>query len=594
MRLAPICALFAFALAAAAAEVPVDPAAALAEQDRASAHAAAAALAAYHGAAAKVERTLAVFYLSTADQPPYPGHAERLDRVLKHIQGFYRTEMEARGFGPLTFPLETDAQGKLVLHQVASAKSRKDFPRSAFDRIVDEVRPAMKAAGIDPERSTVLIVTTLPEGAPFAGRGDHRSGTCCAIDLPHLDPLRFGDHAPEPLSGKTVGESNTIYIGGIAHELGHAFGLPHQRGRALEDRPGTSLMGSGNYTYGRELRGAGAGTMLAMGDALRLASHPLFCGADRDPAADHRVVFHDLAAVPDGQGLVISGRIEATPAAYALVAYDDPEGGDDYDAFAYPAIPDAQGRFTVRIARSAPGKTHELRLTACHLDGATAMRRWQFTVAADGTADLRQLNRPWAFAEVMQALAGKRDGEVPALIDAAVQQHADDADLREWAAWFRRALAPAAVGPAPGEAVATAKALDLSASAWASARVGYSTALRDHVPAEPDAFPLQVAGVWHARGLFTHAPAAVAYRLGGAWKSFTGSVGIQDGHDGSVGFAIVADGVERWTRAGLRPGRSAAFTVDVSGVRELELRCDDGGDGNRSDWAVWLDPVLTR
>jgi hypothetical protein len=32
----------------------------------------------------------------------------------------------------------------------------------------------------------------------------------------------------------------------------------------------------------------------------------------------------------------------------------------------------------------------------------------------------------------------------------------------------------------------------------------------------------------------------------------------------------------------------------VASKKTLELIVEDGGDGNRSDWGLWLEPVLTR
>ena len=79
--------------------------------------------------------------------------------------------------------------------------------------------------------------------------------------------------------GRRGGGNNSIFIGGMAHELGHALGLPHCRGSADETQFGTALMGSGNRTYGDEIRNEGSGTFLSRAHALRLASHPQFSGS---------------------------------------------------------------------------------------------------------------------------------------------------------------------------------------------------------------------------------------------------------------------------------------------------------------------------
>lgn len=37
---------------------------------------------------------------------------------MRRIQGFYREQMQARGYGEKTFPMESDADGELVVHRV--------------------------------------------------------------------------------------------------------------------------------------------------------------------------------------------------------------------------------------------------------------------------------------------------------------------------------------------------------------------------------------------------------------------------------------------------------------------------------------------
>ena len=83
----------------------------------------------------------------------------------------------------------------------------------------------------------------------------------------------------------TLGRYNSIFIGGIAHELGHALSMPHNTERPDMAPWGKSLMGSGNRTYGEEFRtievdeSKGKGSFLPFADALRLASHPSFSGS---------------------------------------------------------------------------------------------------------------------------------------------------------------------------------------------------------------------------------------------------------------------------------------------------------------------------
>ena len=83
-------------------------------------------------------------------------------------------------------------------------------------------------------------------------------------DDQRLDPRLLSSKAPGGYYGGpcSLGEFNSHYIGGLAHELGHAFGLPHDCQREAERaKRGLSLMGGGNHTYGQEQRGEGPGTI---------------------------------------------------------------------------------------------------------------------------------------------------------------------------------------------------------------------------------------------------------------------------------------------------------------------------------------------
>ena len=71
------------------------------------------------------------------------------------------------------------------------------------------------------------------------------------------------------------------YLGGVAHELGHGLGLPHDDGGEAEKSFGVSLMGAGNLTYREEMWGGGPPTYIGRASVLQLLSEPLFTSSDR-------------------------------------------------------------------------------------------------------------------------------------------------------------------------------------------------------------------------------------------------------------------------------------------------------------------------
>jgi hypothetical protein len=564
-------------------------------------------LAAWHKEAPANTAKLYVFYVCMADLDPHPEHAVRLDRVLKEIQGFYRNQMEMNGFGQLTFPVELDKDGKLVIHVVRSKKPKAAFGRDSGQAILDEIQPAIKEAGIDSEHSTLLILTPLPEGAPYYGSGSFRSGVCWATDFPHLDPLRFTDKTPEPKNvfKRNVGQDNSVYIGGITHELGHAFGLPHNNDRPKTVFPGTSLMGAGNYTYREELRNEGAGTFLSPVDAFRLASHPLFSGVCRGIDDKSTCRFSGLDVGRDGQDLLVTGQVAASPDVYAVVAYNDPgecpdsfnpRTGEyeDYDANSFVSVPDRDGKFSLRMNILKNGSGYGLRLVACHLNGdATHYPPVFYTVSRSGEPETAQLRRTWMFADFFEVLAAGKMNEALASLEKVEKTPAADADAKAWVVRFRtmlQPLAPAVLAQLPVAAIQA----DLAACEWESATVGWGQPLRNQVYASATEFPLQVRQTWYAQGLYAHAPATYAFRLNGGWKRFAVRAGVQDGHPGTVQFQVVGDGKVLSQSPVLKSGTLYRFEVTVEGVDKLELRTTDGGDGNGSDWGVWLDPTVSR
>jgi hypothetical protein len=65
---------------------------------------------------------------------------------------------------------------------------------------------------------------------------------------------------------------------------------------------------------------------------------------------------------------------------------------------------------------------------------------------------------------------------------------------------------------------------------------------------------------------------------------------LADGYDGKVKFVIEGDGRVLWESGSNR----MTYDVSLDQVKQLVLRTEDGGDTNREDWALWLEPVISR
>jgi hypothetical protein len=59
-------------------------------------------------------------------------------------------------------------------------------------------------------------------------------------------------------------------------------------------------------------------------------------------------------------------------------------------------------------------------------------------------------------------------------------------------------------------------------------------------------------------------------------------------------FVIKGDGKELFRSQKIADDKVREQNVSVAGVTVLELVVEDAGDGNNSDWGVWLESRLAR
>jgi alpha-galactosidase len=104
---------------------------------------------------------------------------------------------------------------------------------------------------------------------------------------------------------------------------------------------------------------------------------------------------------------------------------------------------------------------------------------------------------------------------------------------------------------------------------------------------------LTIAGKTFERGFATHSVSSLLILLEGKATVFTAQVGMDDevkGHDAAAEFEIYGDGKKLWSSGVMRIGDAAKpCSVQLSGVKKLELVVADGGNGNYYDHADWVD-----
>lgn len=369
---------------------------------------------------ARPPQKLRVFYYTPADRVPAPQYQGRLDIIMADIQKFYRDGMARLGFGPETFPLERDTNGKLILHFVQGKKLDADFPvwkgmrgtgdPGSAEKVINECNATRKAAGIAADNETFLYFCNLADWdakaktfkhhSPYFGTTREHNGICFAADSEILD-LKFITNKEPTLDDQefgpmSLGKFETIFIGGIAHELGHAFFLPHCGARKDEKPLGVSIMGAGNHYYHDELRGEDPGAFLTMASAMRLAGNPLFRWSARGWGKKASLQQHDLTLSTNVTRADLIGRpgtfriegtIQGTPPVYGVVAYFNPkiDAASAYFTPTATSVPDARGQFAIEVSDVPSTTNGELRIEFCHANGAVSERYHDFQVTPSGT-----------------------------------------------------------------------------------------------------------------------------------------------------------------------------------------------------------------
>ncbi|WP_025143804.1 discoidin domain-containing protein [Pedobacter jeongneungensis] len=177
-------------------------------------------------------RNLAIVYFIPSDLDTLPNWKKRLSDVMLYAQNWYGTAMNNAGYGFKTFGLKQDGttgNAEIVLIRAANPKASYGTNGSAYTTEIDAYfasHPGLKTS------NHVLILvpafgydnnsTEGPqplEGVqPFYGYGRY----CFANDNPYMNMALKGV--------LNTGRNNFAkWVGGMMHELGHAFNAPHDR-----------------------------------------------------------------------------------------------------------------------------------------------------------------------------------------------------------------------------------------------------------------------------------------------------------------------------------------------------------------------------
>ena len=179
-------------------------------------------------------RTVRLIYFLPNDRPYREEAVQRMKNEILSIQAFYAEAMQAHGYD-MTFKIETDTQGMLVVHRVDGQQTDLFYIDNASETVRTEISQVFDFKQniyfIVIDSSFDRIGTGLGKATVKANGGPQgKNGGTVLIPVKHFE---------DRIERDTLGYDKLA-----AHEIGHAFGLQH------DFRNGGYIM-----SYGRPSRG---------------------------------------------------------------------------------------------------------------------------------------------------------------------------------------------------------------------------------------------------------------------------------------------------------------------------------------------------
>ena len=187
-------------------------------------------------------RTVRLIYFLPNDRPYDADVVQKMKDEIRTVQNFFAEQMRSHGYGDKTFRVETDSQGEPMVHRVDGQYPNNHYNTGfsgnhwldpAYGIARDEI-----AQTFNFYENIYVVLIDIGKGLPGTGEEIGNGG--------------------QVLIFSPIDEKSLFNL--LAHELGHAFGLPH------DFRDGSFLM-----SYG-----PGSRDRLSVCHTEFLAAHPYF------------------------------------------------------------------------------------------------------------------------------------------------------------------------------------------------------------------------------------------------------------------------------------------------------------------------------
>lgn len=130
------------------------------------------------------------------------------------------------------------------------------------------------------------------------------------------------------------------------------------------------------------------------------------------------------------------------------------------------------------------------------------------------------------------------------------------------------------------------------------AEVGWLKPAANRIPPNSEVqSPLLDSGRLYATGLYAHSPSRYVFELGGKWDTLRGEAGLHTSFQPyafGVIFVIKTDGKEVFRSPEIRGTTRPHYEVNLRRVNTLELITEQARSRNGGNWALWLEPTLSR
>ncbi len=554
----------------------------------------------YHAGTTAGRKVVKVVYFHGKDTEPFANWSDRLTRTLTDVSNFYKEEFYKYGIINDGIPFEK-SDDKYVFHVVKGDSVSQNYTKDSGARIMIEIFNKTKGE-VDLSKDHVLIINglcyqredrTYVFHSPYFGVGSMSNGICQVADCEKLDVgllkdtiqrMSFSEMAIK-YKECSVAEFNSWYIGGIAHEMGHIFGLPHDYGHPSEiNATVISLMGQYGSRHYREYLWRGkTSSFFSSASVLQLISHPIFTQSNKSGNLIRYLNLPNLTFNKNEKGITLIANVQSEDRPYGVIALIRPTTLTEYFNKSYSSLVSGADSMNLEIGHLPPGN-YFLKLLFLFPNGATKSIDNIINSDSNGFAKIVNL-------DALQIAGPPVD--IKKLYEKLLRTEATS-EVKTKLDILRGILNPP-VPPDP-KTYQGAKLL-LSDAQWEKASVGWESCARNYFTCESEfKFFLEFQGILYSKGLYAHSPSSYVFNTDKKWKRFSALVGLRDfaHQQGSARFTVIGDGKVLYQTPVIRINQKDSVNVDISTVKTLELKADGTEGHNFNSWAMWLNPVLER